>query len=247
MTTTVCDMGRRVLTTDCRWSWQTERAVLYVDDVGFEKMIFTGDAVYQFAGDSGVMQQWKDFLATEPKSSEHRPTLDGISLVVYDIGTHEIVLAHQCLSIGDPPVRESIFSGSGIAHAYPAWHISRCAYQATEHAVAMDPFSGGPVKFFETNDHRHNLLDVIRVNDINRALPLKGYVMTKPNIETKLGEPVPVSEAAANDPAIRAVVDEIAQGSILPSAPFMFMHSKTTPEQNASANAALDAFFARNR
>lgn len=250
MTTTVCDMGRRVLATDCRWSWQTPEAILYVDDVGFEKMLYTGDAIYQFAGNSAVIQEWKDFMSTEPGSSTHRPTLDGISLVVYDVIGHQIVLAHNCFNIADPENQAravSIFSGTGMVHALPAWSIHRCAYKAVEHAVAMDPFSGGPTKFFETNDCTHNLMDVIRVDGINRALPLKGYVMTKPNVETKLGEPVPASEAAANDPAIRDVVEKIAQGELAPSAPFMYMLHKATAEQNASADKALDAFFAKKR
>lgn len=248
MTTTVCDMESRVLTTDSRWSWETERAILYVDDVGFEKMLYTDDAVYQFAGNSVVIQSWKDFMSTEPGSSTNRPTLDGISLVVYDLVNHAIVLAHNCFNIGEPgQVPRSIFSGTGMVHALPAWTVHRCAYQAIEHAVAMDPFSGGPTKFFETNARQHNLMDVIRVGDINRALPLKGYVMTKPNVETKLGEPVPASEAAANDPAIKELVDRIAQGQLAPSAPFMFMLNKATDEQNLIADKALDAFLSRNR
>lgn len=250
MTTTVCDMGRRVLATDCRWSWETPEAILYVDDVGFEKMLFTGDAVFQFAGNSAVIQEWKDFMSTGPGSSNHRPTLDLISLLVYDVHRHEIVLSHNCFNIADPMNQTravSVFSGTGAVHALPAWTVHQCAYRAVEHAVSMDPFSGGPTKFFETNDCTHNLMDVIRVGDINRALPQKGYVMTKPNIDTKLGEAVPVSEAAANDPAIRAVVDKIAQGQMAPSAPFMFMLSKATAEQNASADKALDAFFAKTR
>lgn len=246
MTTTVCDMGSRVLATDSRWSWETETAILYVDDVGFEKMLFAEGAVYQFAGNSAVIQAWKDFMSTQPGSTLERPTLDGISLLVYDVNQHEIVLAHNCFSIDDPAKSSvSIFSGTGMVHALPAWAVHRCAYRAVEHAVSMDPFSGGPTKFFEPNDRRHNLMDVIRVGDINKALPLKGYVMTKPTVETKLGEPVPASEAAANDPGIREVVERIAQGQLAPSAPFMYMHSKATAAQNEAADKALNALFSR--
>jgi hypothetical protein len=248
MTTTVCDMESRVLTTDSRWSWQTDRAILYVDDVGFEKMLYADGAVYQFAGNSAVIQQWKDFMSTQPGSSTDRPTLDGISLVVYDLNNHAVVLAHNCFHIGEPgQIPRSIFSGTGMVHALPAWTLHRCAYQAIDHAVSMDPFSGGPTKFFETNERQHNLMDVIRVGDINRALPSKGYVMTKPNVETKLGEPVSASEAAANDPAIKELVDKIAQGQMAPSAPFMFMLHKASAEQNMTADNALNAFFATKR
>jgi hypothetical protein len=241
-------MGGRLLTTDSRWSWETEHAIFYVDDAGFEKMHYADGAVYQFAGSSGVIQAWKDFMSTQPGSSTHRPTLDGISLLVYDVESHQIVLAHNCFSVGDPNLGpESIFSGTGMVHALPAWTVHRCAYRAVEHAISMDPFSGGTTKFFETNERQHNLMDVIRVSDINRALPLKGYVMTKPNVEAKLGEPVPASEAAANDPAIREVVERIAQGQLAPSAPFMFMMNKATADQNQIADKALDAFLARKR
>lgn len=248
MTTTVCDLESQVLTTDSRWSWETDRAILYVDDVGFEKMLYADGAIYQFAGSSLVIQLWKDFMSTVPGSTTERPTLDGISLVVYDLENHAIVLAHNCFYIGEPgSAPRSIFSGTGMVHALPAWTVNRCAYQAIEHAVSLDPFSGGPTKFFETNARKHNLMDVIRVGDINRALPSKGYVMTKPNVETKLGEPVPASEAAANDPAIKDLIDRIAQGQMAPSAPFMFMLNKATDEQNVTADQALNNFFARKR
>ncbi|MGH8384023.1 MAG: hypothetical protein ACRESJ_00770 [Pseudomonas sp.] len=246
MTTTVCDIANKILTTDSRWSWETESAVLYVDDVRFEKMIYMKDTVYQFAGNSRVIQEWKDFVAADPKSAAERPTLDGISLMMYDVNANAVLLAHNCCCGNDEDQRTiSIFSGTGMVHALPAWAVHRCAYKALEHAVSMDPFSGGTTKFFELNDCRHNLMEEVRVLDINRALPLKGYVMTKSHNESKLGDPIPAAEAAANDADIRSVVEQIAEGKLAPSAPFMYMHCKATDEQNKVADAALNALFSR--
>ncbi|MNF77477.1 hypothetical protein D3C84_596250 [compost metagenome] len=163
MTTTVYDKTKKLLTSDSRWSYNEDFGVLYVDDIGFDKIEkaigqHAEGYVFLFAGNSGVIQLWKTFIRSSPKPGAPIPTCHGIAILAVHAETGEVVLDYgpgiRLPNAAQPTIR---FAGTGSVHAAQCWHSNGCARKAVDSAKDLDPFSGGEVKFFELASGNHNL------------------------------------------------------------------------------------------
>jgi hypothetical protein len=245
MTTTVYDKTNKLLTSDSRWSYDRDFGVLYVDDIGFDKieaapgMHGIGYA-FLFAGNSGVIQQWKSYIRSNPAPGVASPACVGIALLVVVVGTGEIVFEYgQDILLPDSIQPTISFAGSGSIHAAQCWESNKCARKAVDSAMSLDVFSGGEIKYFELLSSKNNLNAQIDLSDMSKAFIEKGMVMFKPNSQT----PVPVKEAAANDARVKDLCDKIASGQVTLNAPCDAMFNRPTPEDEDRLKAAMARVF----
>lgn len=247
MTTTVYDAKLGLLTSDSRWSKTTEFGCIYVDDTGFDKIHTHKNAVYQFAGDSLVIQQWKDFLRSDPSSSKGRPTQNGIALLIVDVPTRSVLhVSPMHLQIRSAVSTDAYFSGSGQFYAVPAWKMTNCPKFAVEIAKSGDLYSGGETKFFELSNQTHNLNLDGRLADISKALLEKGYVMYNAKDQsTPSMQPITFKEAAAKDPQVAAFQKAVTGGQIYLEAPCAELYVQPTQEQDEALDQALDNILSR--
>jgi hypothetical protein len=245
MTTTVYDKTNKLLTSDSRWSYDRDFGVLYVDDIGFDKIEAAPGMhgigyVFLFAGNSGVIQQWKTFIRSNPAPGSASPSCDGIALLVVVVSTGEIVFEYgQDIRLPDSIQPTISFAGSGSIHAALCWESNQCARKAVDSAKSLDTFSGGEIKYFELLSGQHNLNAQIDLSDMSKAFIEKGMVMFKPNSQT----PVPVKEAAANDARVKDLCDKIASGQITLNAPCDAMFNRPTPEDEHRLKDAMARVF----
>ncbi|MFL1528014.1 hypothetical protein [Pseudomonas sp. O230] len=241
MTTNVYDRTTGFITSDSRWSVEKDFAFMYVDDTGFDKIEEARGKVFLFAGDSEIIQLWKTFLRSGPLSSEGRPKIEGIAILIADSATGKLVYHYgQDILLPDSEDPDTSFAGSGARSAAQCWQANNCAKKAVETAKSFDVASGGEVKSFELSTGLHNLNDQIDVKELKAAFLKKGMVMFTANSQ----QPVTVQEAAANDPRVAQIVQAIAQGSVSLKAPCDAMYNQPTHADKKRLDAALDAIFA---
>lgn len=239
MTTNVYDNAGGLLTSDSRWSIQADFGIMYVDDTGFDKIEEAAGNAFLFAGDSQVIQQWKDFLRSAPLSAAGRPGITGIAILITDLTQGSLVYHYGqdiILPSYDNPLQS--FAGSGAMYAAPCWQVNGCARLAVNSAKANDRFSGGEVKFFELATRENNLSNDIGVSELGNALLGKGMVMYNANSNT-----VPVQEAMKQDPRVAELCKKIANGQRSLSAPCDAMFNRPTQQDELRLNAALDRIF----
>lgn len=240
MTTNVYDQRSGFITSDSRWSFEKDFAIMYVDDTGFDKIEEARGKVFLFAGDSEIIQLWKTFLRSGPLSSSGRPKIEGIAILIAEASTGRLVYHYgQDILLPDSENPMTSFAGSGARSAAQCWQANNCAKKAVESAKGFDLFSGGDVKFFELSTGKHNLNEQIDVKDLKAAFIKKGMVMFTANSQ----QPVTVQEAAANDPRVAKIVDAIAQGSVSLKAPCDAMYNQPTHADKKRLDAALDEIF----
>lgn len=239
MTTNVYDRESGFLTSDSRWSFRTGFGVLYVDDTGFDKIEEARGNAFLFAGDSHVIQLWKDWLRADPISAAGRPTQEGIAVLIAQTATRALIYHYgQDIMWEANGDWTQSFAGSGAMYAAPCWTQNKCAHRAVDSAKTHDQFSGGEVKFFELSSGSHNLKNDIEVTALGKAFLGKGMVMYKAN-----SNPIPVQEALKTDPRVAQICDEIASGQRSLSAPCDAMYNKPTKQDDLRLNAALDRIF----
>lgn len=241
MTTNVYDRAHLIAGTDSRWSITNDFAIFFVDDSGFEKIVATDTAVFLFAGDSAVIQQWKTFLFSEDQTSE--PPLDRIALLMVDKTDGDVIFSHGQDIQPEDDDRKLIasFAGSGARHAAGFWLLHRCALSSIQVAKLLDPYSGGETKFFELKSNTGNLSNDVGLDGLNKSFMERGMVMYLTNGQV----PISIHDAAAQDPRVKELVTNIAQGSISLSAPCDAQFIKPTDEDKAKLKAALDRALRR--
>ncbi|WNC09304.1 hypothetical protein [Pseudomonas coleopterorum] len=242
MTTNVYDQSSGFITSDSRWSVERDFAIMYVDDTGFDKIEEARGKVFLFAGDSETIQLWKTFLRSGPLSSQGRPAIEGIAILIAEADSGRLVYHYgQDILLPDSEAPATSFAGSGARSAAQCWQANKCAKKAVETAKSFDLFSGGEVKSFELSTGKHNLNDQIDVKDLKAAFIKKGMVMFTANSPQQL---VTVQEAAANDPRVAEIVTAIANGNVSLKAPCDAMYNQPTHADKKRLDAALDEIFA---
>lgn len=237
MTTTVFDGAKGFLTSDSRWSKDTDYAVLYVDDTGFDKIETAEGLVFLFAGNSMVIQQWKTYLRASLVGA--RPTQAGIALLIAEIATGNLLhLYQQDILLPDSTNPVTSFAGSGARHAVRCWETNSCAKKAVDTAKTADIYSGGEIKFFELATGQHNLTNSSDLAGMGRAFLERGKVMYTSN-----DKPISVQEAAANDPRVAELCKEIAKGKIPLNAPCDAMYNQPTADDDRRLDDVLSKFF----
>ncbi len=246
VTTTVYDLSAQLLTSDSRWSAKTDdlSAIAFLDeDVGFDKIEHAHGHAFLFAGDSAVIDQWKQFLRGKPGSAQGRPGLAGIALLIVAVAGGNIRFSHgQDIWLpnnGSPHLPASVFAGSGSHWAAVCWNTNRCGKKAIDTAKQWDVFSGGATKFFDLATGENNLSNTASLAEMKRLFIEKGMIMYVNGAQ----QPLPLKTAAANDHKVKQLCDAIAKGQIAPSAPCDAMFGTPTADDEQRLDEALNSIF----
>ena len=242
MTTNIYDVTKGILATDSRWSIRHGRWILYVDDSGYEKIDLDGNIVFMFAGNGGVIQEWKDWI----KSGRNGPypSPDGISICIVDAQNNKKLFSER------HPIQmdDATFAGSGAEFAHGCWSENKDPIQAIMTAAAFDILTGGDVKYVNCHSLKNNLgagLSVAvrssTIQDVTTAIMERGYIVET----TNAGVPFKQKLAAANCSDVAELASKLASGEILPESPCTSVHSKWTDEQKLALDVALKNAFDR--
>lgn len=242
MTTNVYDKNSKIAGTDSRWSMTNSFAIFYVDDSAFEKIVTTENAVFVFAGDSAVIQVWKDFLSGPSELAE--PPLDGIALLMVDGHDGGVIFSHgQDIQPEDEERHiTASFAGSGARHAAGCWFENKCVKRSISTAKMLDMYSGGETKYFDLTNRSGNLSNDVGLSGLNEAFKERGMVMYLAPSK----EPMSIHDAAAKDPRVMELVEKIANGSISLSAPCDAQFIKPSDEDKARLKTALNRVLKRD-
>lgn len=210
---------------------------MYVDDARFEKIERHSKAAFMFAGDGGRIQDWKDWIRSNPTDDSCMPECELMSVCIVDLSTKKVLFDERQIIINE----NGYFAGSGSMFAFQCWTVNRDAKQAVETAKQYDYATGGDVKFIDLVVNAHNLnfpLADVRINDVNRAIVERGMVMEIAVNDTKK-TPFKLAAVAANDDELQGLREKIANGELSPSAPCQGMHNEWTIEQKAKLKSVL--------
>ncbi len=244
MTTNVYDKNALKAGTDSRWSFNTDYAVFYVDDSGFEKIVNTPNGVFLFAGDSQVIQAWKEYLFDDSvKAGNDDPGLKGIAMLMVDKTDGSVIFEHgqDIQAAGPHGEMVASFAGSGARHAAGCWLRNNCAVRSVDTAKLMDPYSGGETKFFELATQTGNLTQDVGLKGLNAAFMERGMVMYL----TSGQNPVSIKDAAAQDDRVKNLVEQVAHGSVTLSAPCDAQYMQPTAADTERLRSALGRIMNR--
>jgi hypothetical protein len=250
MTTNVFDGAVGMLATDSRWSVQHGRWLKFIDDTNFDKVEIFKSTAFMFAGKGQLIQEWKNWIRTDPQDDSGQPAVEGISINGFDIPTKRVRYT-EGKSISH---ESSIFAGSGARHAVLCWRSNRDAVKSVETAKLMDPASGGAVKYYEFSTGNTNLkvVDMMSPNTIeqvDKVLALKGTYMDLTTRQSGL-PPFKLSQVAAsddmgsnNDQELAQLDQKLAAGELSANAPCDAMYSEWTPEAKGELKSFLGSVF----
>lgn len=244
MTTNIHDLVNHRLAVDSRWSVDlrsTDRPkILFVDDVDYQKIVYTPDHIAMFAGYADIMNDWKLAIFVASYSGRYSfrklPT-KGIALLLLDAKTGEILaqLKHNAIN------SEATFAGTGAKYAMDCWPNCRDAVAAVEKAKLSDPLTGGTVRHFDYEK---------KLGTLGIDGPYAGYrleFLRKGKVMYFDGktEAVPVDVAAADDTSIHEVLNQIQAGQISAAAPFVGMDEELSHAEKENLFATLEKVFSR--
>jgi hypothetical protein len=244
MTTNVFDKSAAVLASDTRWSYRLVQdgpikstvALLYVDDTGFEKIEFQPDYSYIFAGPSDLIDRWKKWINSPTRSVVPSPGYaNDFALCIIDMSTGDVFDEHG-QRIRDAMYR---FAGTGAEPAHNCWKQFKDPRKAVRSATDGDIYSGGEVKYLNLTDSTNNLDTSGTIESIKQSTLKRGMVMyTSGN-----NAPMPIDEAAANDPRIKDLVTKIAKGEAIAEAPCGLDTVVWTDTDVSRLNASLHRMY----
>lgn len=232
MTTNVLDLEHDIATSDSRWSIQLPDAILFVDDTGFDKIFEHNGFLLVFAGTANLIQIWKNHIS-DPETSGIPPTdANGMSIAISitNLDNGSVVFEHR-----QAAVYENVrFAGSGASYAEQCWFSNFCARRAVESASAFDVCTGGSVKYYSFSGE-NNIDMTTTVKAIHESMMKEGLIMYKKQVCS----PVPISEAAQQDPSLKKIMDDLATGKASMCAPFPNMHQPMSLQEKRSLEKAI--------
>ena len=205
-----------------------------------------------FAGRGLLIQEWKNWIRSNPVDDSNQPAVEGISLSGFNISSKTLRYT-EGMSITH---ENSIFAGTGARHAVICWKNNRVATKAVETAKIMDPASGGSVKYFDfatgnSNLAVMNMFSPSTIEEIDKELAVKGIYM---DVTTRQnGAPpfalsqVAASDASANTNESMADMQELkrklASGELSASAPCDAMYSEWSANSKKELKTFLGSVF----
>jgi hypothetical protein len=242
MTTNVFDGNSALIATDSRWSVKWSKWVVYVDDVPFYKIEPVADTAFMFAGKGNRIQEWKDWVRSNPTDDSAMPACEGMSVCMIRMPDGHVMFANGQDIVNDG----AYFAGSGSRYAYVCWNVNRNAQKAIETAKEVDVYTGGDVKFFDIKSKEHNLHHInalATIQMVGKAIEERGNVMEISAGTSKQSIPFKMSEIAANDHEMQELKGKIASGEITPEAPCDSMYSEWNENQVQELKSALAKTF----
>jgi hypothetical protein len=242
MTTNVYDVKAGVLASDSRWSYtikdgETLIAVVYSDDTGFDKIEVHESVCALFAGNSKLIDDWKQWIRSPNKIVLPRPRVeDGFAMCLVNMANNRIAFEHGQKIIDDEKYR---FAGTGAKPAHSCWTVNKDPIRAVKSASKADRYSGGEVKFIQLKDKQHNTKPDGLFDSINKTICERGIVM----YVTYEGKTVPIQDAAKTDLRIRDLTMKIARGETSAEAPSGLDPIVWTESDVKRLDAALEECF----
>lgn len=241
MTTNVCDVSVGMLTSDSRWSRETGEWIIYVDDTGYDKIVFDAKLAFLFAGDMVNIDAWKQWVVNGRTGPMPLSYLQRMSVIQVDINTGKVIFqSHQFLNSSFGVSVKALYAGTGAPSAKKCWDTNKCAATAVESAKLDDMLSGGTVVYLNRKTKGTNVTNGKSASDVIQQAKEKGMIMHK----TSGQAPVPV-KVAANDvsnPAAQAVANLVLSGGVSFSAPFPEIDAPWSEEKVKEFEAALRAY-----
>lgn len=236
MTTNVFDEQRALMASDSRWSIRHGQYLIYLDDTGCDKIMIVRNRAIMFAGNGGRIQQWKDWLQSEPKDDSMQPKVEGVCICIADYETGKVKKSFKQRVIDSA----GYFAGSGTDYAVPCWAANRDARRAVETAKQVDVCSGGEVKYVDFRAQQHNLYrgSNVTIQMVDDAILKRGLVMTMTT-----AQPFSFSAAANDNPELAEVRAKIAAGDLSASAPSDGMYEEWSDEEKAELKESLAEMF----
>ena len=247
MTTNVFDGNSLVMATDSRWSIERGSWLFYLDDTGYSKIERSHERVLSFAGYGGKIQEWKNWIRSEPADASNIPDFKGMSVCMVDEATGIVEFQIQ-----DIVANNAYCAGTGAYPAYGCWVENRCSKRAVVTAISKDLYSGGEVKFIDLLTKNHNLTDLypqsqLTIADVSAAIAKRGIPMKLDNIPGSPKLPFPKAadgEAVNDEDAVRGEIQAmVAAGQISANAPCIGMHNDWTEENKEKFTQALGKMF----
>lgn len=238
MTTNVYDLGFGLLTTDSRWSLQDGHIIAYVDDTGYDKLVYDNQLAILFAGDLCKIEEWKSWF--KAGRIDNPPTdTTGISMIICNvINGDKVFNSDYLLESHEGNKLVALYGGSGSSYAKDCWEVNKCAATAVNTAMSYDVKSGGKVVFFNRVDFDNNIDNSTDINDIRNIFIERGMM-----INTNTLERVSIKDAAndTND-AFKNMANRVISGNVELSAPFPGMTQPWTNEKKEELKQALNKF-----
>ena len=243
MTTNVFDEVKRFMATDSRWSVRQGKFIVYLDDTGCEKIEINRGHAFMFAGNGGRIQQWKNWIRSNPTDDSGQPQEEGVCFCIVDMSTGKVKrsVKQKLIPVG------GFFAGTGTTFAVPCWTANQDAHRSVETAKTQDDCSGGEVKFYDFAGGKHNLnypSGNVTIQMVDAAILKRGLVMITNENSAQI---LPFAKAAANSPEVAEIHAKIAAGELSASAPAEGMYEAWTAEEKAGLKDTLADIFSWNK
>ena len=243
MTTNVYDEVKYLLTSDTRWSTQSHDGewIGYVDDTGYNKIIYDTGMAFLFAGGMEEIDKWKQWIRNGRKDDEIPiDPLARISVLAVNRKTGYLEYSRKALCVQGNFTHKAWFAGTGGDPAKVCWTANRCARRAIDSAALKDPFTGGNATFANRKTGVGNVkkIEAATVADVRQQLKDRGILMHRDNAHAPM-----LLKDSANDPnvdlAARELASSVMSGSASLSAPFPGMDKPLSPKEIALFRAAM--------
>jgi hypothetical protein len=245
MTTNVFDSLAGMIATDSRWSQSQGRWLAYVDDVRLDKLQVYKSFAFVFAGDGGVIQLWKDWIASVPTDFSALPMFDGIVVWVANTQTRALDFTR-----GENILRDGgYFAGTGSIPAYTCWATNKDARKSVESAKKADPRTGGETRFFNLVDGQNNLTAMpsnkITIQTVNEAIAKRGIIMDMGagNGSIPFDRLKTAADAGASDADLVALQAKLSSGAVKAEAPCDAMYTTWTDDEKGRLKTVLSNIF----
>jgi hypothetical protein len=238
MTTNVYDRKAGIMASDSRWSVQYGNYLLYVDDIGVDKITPYQGHVAMFAGDSREILIWKNWLLTNPTDLSLMPEPNKVNICLAREKDLDVIFEYRVLTV--PGV--AYFGGTGGIEALKCWVNNGCAKKSVATASSIDMCTGGQVMFYDLNNRDSNLTAFlsgtapITPEYIANQVITRGTFMTMP---AGLNGISSVEQSISNNSILNEIKRKLADGSLSATAPFEGMNE---PWPSAEKQKLRDAF-----
>lgn len=243
MTTNVFDQDKNHLATDSRWTFSVKGKtgialpdiVGFVDDTGFDKIVFDATTAFMFAGDGELISQWRERILKENLLVGRRPGVArNFAICMVRRSDGYIVMEHGQKIFGGP----FRFAGTGAEPAYECWKSNGDPQRAVRSAQMIDRASGGDVKFFDGVKGDHNIDFSAPFESVAEQFLRKGKIMY-PN------QAIPVAQAVKDDPRAEEFVGRIKAGTVKAEAPSGYDPVIWTADDEARLDKALAEHYGK--